>query len=250
MSVRTIDRAAVDAWRPLSGNRLVAPDGSTLTINHPSDRLIEPWFTDCRVKLAGSPAASSVGLRAFETGPVGTVDGHVAILLSGQYVAEYAGQGGTFLVAQNADNSMGLVAWQGRWHEAYGWVNVPNATHAQALETLADLSFTDTPAGLLVRPRDTEVYQRITVTKHIRGIGYARITQTARVANELPTWSGHRVRVGEVWRQEVAAEVGGRHPAALVCATPTAVITVDARDGGTEDTALEFLTALTAVTWK
>jgi hypothetical protein len=228
----------------------VAPDGSTLTLNHPSNQLTEPWFTESRVKLSASPAASSVGLRAFETGPVGTVDGHVAILLSGHYVAEYAGQDGTFLVAQNAENSMGLVAWQGRWHEAYCWVNVPNATHAQALEALAGLSFTDTPAGLLVRPRDTEAYQRITATKHIPGIGFARVTQTARVANELPTWSGRAVRVGEVWRQEVAADVAGKHPAAIVCATPTAVITIDARDGGTEDTALGFLSALTSAIWQ
>jgi hypothetical protein len=250
MSVRIIDRAAVDAWRPRSGNRLVAPDGSTLTLNHPTNQFTEPWFTESRIRLAASPAASAVGIRAFETGPVGTVDGHVEILLQGKYVAEYAGQGGTFLLAQNADNSTGLVAWQGRWHEAYCWVNVPNATHGQMLENLAGLSFTDTPAGLLVRPRDTEAYQRITVTKHLPGIGFAKISQTVRVANELPTWSGRRVGAGEVWRQEVAADVPGNHPAAIVCASPTAVITIDVRDGGTEDTAYEFLAALGSATWQ
>ena len=250
MSVRIIDRAAVDAWRPQSGNRLVAPDGSTLTLNHPTDQLTEPWFTESRIRLAASPAASSVGVRAFETGPVGTVDGHVAILLAGQYVAEYAGQGGTFLLAQNSNNSTGLVAWQGPWHEAYCWVNVPNSTHGQMLEALAGLSFTDTPAGLLVRPRDTEAYQRITATKHIPGVGFAKITQTARVAQELPTWSGRKVRAGEVWRQEVAADVAGKHPAAIVCASPSAVVTIDPRDGGTEDTAFAFLAALGAATWQ
>jgi hypothetical protein len=250
MSVRTIDRAAVDAWRPRSGNRLVAPDGSTLTLDHPTAPLTEPWFTESRVRLAASPAGSSVGVRAFETGPVGTVDGHVEILLAGKYVAEYAAQAGTFLLAQNADNSTGLVAWQGRWHEAYCWVNVPNPTHAEMLEAFAGLSFTDTPAGLLVRPRKTEAYQRITANKHIPGVGFAKIAQTARVAQELPTWSGRKVGAGEVWRQRVAADVGGEHPAALVCASPTAVITIDARDGGNEDTALAFLTALGSVTWQ
>lgn len=250
MSVRTIDREAVRAWRPRSGNRLVAPDGSTLTLDHSTDVMSEPWFTESRLRLAGSPAASSVGVRAFETGPVGTVDGHVAILLQGAYVAEYAGQGGTFLLAQNADQSTGLVAWQGRWHEVYCWLNVANPTHTQMLEPLSGLAFTDTPAGLRVRPPRTEEYQRITATKHIPGVGLAKISQTVAVASDLPTWSGRKVSAGEVWRQEVADDIPGTHPATLVCASPTTVITIDPRDGGDEDTALAFLSAMKSAVWQ
>src|SRR3982750_626888 len=75
MAVRTIDREAVRAWRPRSGGRLVAPDGSTLTVRHATSGLAEPWFTENRVRFSGTPEAGSVGGRAFETGPVGTVDG-------------------------------------------------------------------------------------------------------------------------------------------------------------------------------
>lgn len=228
----------------------MAPDGSTLTLDHPTHGFDEPWFTESRVRLAGSPAASSVGVRAFETGPLGTVDGHVAVLLEGAYVAEYAGQGGTFLLAQNADASTGLVAWQGQWHEAWCWVNIPDPTHTQMLQPLSGLSFTDTPAGLRVRLARTDEYQRITALKHIPGVGLAKISQTAAVASDLPSWSGHKVAVGEVWRQRVGADIPGNHPAAIVLAAPTAVITIDPRDGGDEDTALAFLSAMKSATWQ
>ena len=48
----------------------------------------------------------------------------------------------------------------------------------------------------------------------------------------------------------MAADVAGKHPAAIVCASPSAVVTIDPRDGGTEDTAFAFLAALGAATWQ
>lgn len=248
--MRTLDRQAIRAWRPRSGGRLVAPDGSTLQLRHATDALQEPWFTESRIRRAASPGASQIDIRAFETGPLGTVDGHIAVLLGGDYVAEYAGQGGTFRLAQRPDRSAGLVVWQGRWHEAYCWVNRPDATHAQMLAHLDGLAFTDTPAGLRVRPAPGESYQRITATKHLPGVGMANLTRTALVARELPRWSGHPIRVGEVWRQRIEADIPGAEVAALVCATPSVVISLHPRDGGDEAAALTFLSTLEEATWR
>ena len=247
MAVRTVDRAAVRTWRPKSGNRVVAPDGTTLTIKHESAALEEPWFIEARVRFSGNAAASEIGGRAFETGPVGTVDGHVAVLLEGSYVAEYPAQGGTFLLAQRADRSAGLVAWQGRWHEAYAWVNEPNASHAKMLASFEGMTFADGPAGLRVGLAAGETYQKVTVTKHIPGIGFLKATQAAAAATSLPTWSGLKVRSGEVWRQVSDADTDVTP--VLVCAAPTAVVALHPR-GGTEDEGLSFLTGLSSITWR
>lgn len=247
--MRTVNRQAVRSWRPQSGGRLVAPDGSVLNLIHQDNPLSEPWFTESRIRLATSPAVGEVGIRAFETGPVGTVDGHVAVILDGDYVGEYAAQGGTYLLAQNADRSLGLVAWRGRWHEAYCWVNIPEATHSQMLQLLDGLTFTDTPAGLRVRPAPGESYQRITATKHVPGVGMASIVRTPQVARELPLWSGLKIRVGEVWRQRTEADIPGAELSSLVCATLTAVISLHPRDGGDEATALAFLSRMYKVSW-
>ena len=247
MAVRVIDREAVRSWRPRSGGRLVAPDGSTLSLGHDTSTLDEPWFTECRIRYSATPQASQVGGRAFETGPVGTVDGHVAVLLAGSYVAEYRAQSGTFLLAYAADRSVGLVAWQGRWHEAYCWVNEPDAVHAQMLDKLDRLAFTDTPAGLRVGLPAGETYQRIIATKHVPGIGFLQVAQAATQVAALPTWSGHPVRVGEVWRQISDAEEAGVTPV-LVCASPTAVVSLHPR-GGTEDAGLGFLAGLNSLNW-
>ena len=248
MAVRTIDREAVRAWHPRSGGRLVAPDGSTLTLKHANSGLAEPWFTESRVRFSGTPEASSVGGRAFETGPKGTVDGHVTVLLKGKYVAEYPAQGGTFLLATNTDGSGGLVAWQGRWHEAYCWVNEPRATHAQMLDKLDDLTFTDTPAGLRVALPAGQSWQRITALKHLPSVGYLMVRKAETEEAALPKWSGHRIAVGEVWRQISDAEEAKPTPV-LVCATPTAVATLNPR-GSSEDEALTFLTGLSDLHWK
>ena len=247
MAVRVIDRESVRSWRPRSGGRLVAPDGSTLTLKHDVSALDQPWFTECRVRYSGTPEAGSVGGRAFETGPVGTVDGHVAVMLTGSYVAEYPAQGGTFLLAANADRSLGLVAWQGRWHEAYCWVNEPDATHLQMLSHLDDLTFTDTPAGLRVGLPPGHAYQRITATKHVPQIGFLQITQAATEAAALPSWSGRRVRAGEVWRQITDAK-DADPTSVLVCASASAVVSLHPR-GGTEDAGLDFLTGLGSLHW-
>jgi hypothetical protein len=245
--VRTIDRASVRSWRPKAGGRLVAPDGSTLTLKHDTEALDQPWFSECRLRYSGTSAASRLGGRAFETGPVGTVDGHVAVLLDGAYIAEYPAQGGTFLLAASTDRSTGLVAWQGRWHEAYCWVNEAGASHAQMLDHLDKLTFTDTPAGLQVAPPPGETYQRITATKHVAAIGFLNFSQAATRAAELPAWSGHRIRAGEVWRQITDAKDADPKPV-LVCASPSAVVTLHPR-GGSEDAGLGFLTGLQSFTW-
>ena len=247
MAVRTIDRESVRSWRPRSGGRLVAPDGSTLTLGHETSALDQPWFTESRIRYSGTPEAGRAGGRAFETGPVGVVDGHVAVLLAGSYTAEYRGQGGTFLLAAAADRGAGLVAWQGRWHEAYCWVNEPGASHAQMLEKLDRLTFVDAPAGLRVSLPAGQTYQRITATKHVPGIGFLEITSAAAAAAALPTWAGHRVRVGEVWRQISDAKEADPK-VVLVCASPTAVVSLHPR-GNTEDAGLDFLTGLSALSW-
>ena len=247
MAVRIIDRDAVRAWRPRSAGRLVAPDGSTLTLKHTTSGLAEPWFTECRVRFTGTPEASVVGGRAFETGPVGTVDGHVAILLEGRYVAEYPAQGGTFLLAWNADGSMGMVAWQGRWHEVFCGVNLPQATHAQMLAALDDLTFTDTPAGIRVGLPAGQEWQRITAVKHLPDVGYLQVVKAVADPGVLPAWSGHRIAVGEVWRQISDAKEANPTPV-LVCGTPTAIATLTPRESS-EDEALDFLSGLGTMHW-
>jgi hypothetical protein len=216
-------------------------------MQHDTSGLDEPWFTECRIRYSGTAEAGQAGGRAFETGPVGTVDGHVAVLLGGSYIAEYRAQGGTFLLAAAADHSLGLVAWQGRWHEAYCWVNEPDASHTQMLAYLDRLTFADTPAGLRVGPPAGQTYQRITASKHVPGIGFLQITQAATAVTSLPAWAGHQVRVGEVWRQISDAEEA-KPTTVLVCVSPTAVVSLHPR-GGTEDAGLGFLTGLSSLIW-
>jgi hypothetical protein len=94
---------------------------------------------------------------------------------------------------------------------------------------------------------DLCLHQRITATKHVPQIGFLQITQAATEAAALPSWSGHRVRVGELWRQITDAK-DADPTTVLVCASASAVVSLHPR-GGTEDAGLGFLTGLGSLHW-
>lgn len=187
-----------------------------------------------------------------QTGPVGTVDRLVVGLLQGDYVAEYSSQGGSIVLATRAagEGSDGLVAWRGRWHEAYAWVNVPDAPHAVYLDALDGLASTDTPEGLLVRlTRRAARFDRLTVTKHVPGAGLLSFVKPADAPGQVPAWRGARVRSGEVWRQALPEEAVGAGAAVLVHLSRDAVtvlhpdVPTDAAPG------LEVLERISSITW-
>jgi hypothetical protein len=250
MSVPMINRSDVRSWKPRSGPRFTLPDGSVLQVSGGTASLDEPWFAECRIGASAlSHSSGGSGFRAFQTGPLGTIDGHVLHLLQGQFVAEYSATGGRYLIASAPDGSAGLVAWRGRWHEAYCWVNDANASHETALGNLEGLAFLDTPSGLRAQlTNPAEEYLRITAVKHVPAVGFLEFTRTADSGQALPRWSGAKVRSGEVWKQKTPPEAGGLGYV-LVHASPEVVTVLNPREGGDEARGLQFLAGLASVSW-
>ena len=191
----------------------------------------------------------------FQTGPVGTVDRLIVGLLQGDYVAEYSSQGGSILLAQRApdapdDGSPGLVAWRGRWHEAYAWVNVPDAPQSVYLERLAGLTFEDTPEGLLVRlTRADARFERLTVTKHVPGAGLLTFVPAQHAPGQLPQWQGARVRSGELWKQSLPEEAVGPGAVVLVHLCGDAVTTLHPQRPKDAELGLSLLERVRAISW-
>jgi hypothetical protein len=249
-SVRDVDFAT---WKPRGGNALRVADGSWLRVRGVDADMAKPWFSQVRwyvQPLGGSVAP--LDIRMVQTGPVGTVDRMVEGLLKGDYVAEYSAQGGTIVLASNADASQGLVAWRGAYHEAYTWVNVPGASHAAYLADLDGMAFTDTPEGLLVKlTLPGAVFDQISVTKDVPGAGFVEFRRATDAAADLPKWAGAKLRSGETWRQTLPPEAVGDNAVVLVHASPqvVAVIHPEAPGDQASDASLRLLQRVDALTW-
>ncbi len=238
-------------WTHPGGKGLRVADGSRLEVNGIDASMTNPWFSQVRWyvdALGRSPEQRDV--RMVQTGPVGTVDRLVDGLLGGDYIAEYSSQGGMIVLASRADASQGLVAWRGRWHEAYAWINVPGAPQSVFMDELRGMAFTDTPEGLLIRLTTPGArFDRLSATKVIPGAGFCEFTRAADAAGNLPKWAGAKLRSGETWRQSLPSEAVGDGAVVLVHATPDVVTVIHPDEPGAEAASLRVLQQVESVRW-
>jgi hypothetical protein len=115
------------------------------------------------------------------------------------------------------------AAWRGQWFEL----------HTRACGAPEDITavfdafrLTDTPLGMLARPRSAGQVrlEPVRVAKEVPGIGYLTIEHPGMSQVVVPQFRGYPTRHGELWRQPLGPGARGRsRPDALVLATPTAI---------------------------
>lgn len=242
-------------WNAPSGPQFVTPSGGRITIDAPGYDLTQPWFASFRIRVERPYLGSLHGLhnRGLMTGPRGTVEGHVHYLLKGTVTERLSARfGGEFLIARSEVDERALGAWQGPFHEVYGWVNEPTANGAEILRMFDRLTFLDEPDGVRVRtqpiPRET-LYGEL-VDKHVPGVGFLGIYRGPDAAGLVPGWAGAKVGTGEVWRQTVDTPGGSSKPA-FVHASRTTVSVLEADPLSPDDEAgrLRFLESLVEISW-
>jgi len=232
------------------------PDSGIVTIRAAGYDLTQPWFASVKIRVERPYASPTLINRGLLIGPVGTVEGHVRQLLKGRFTERLSGRGGQFLVGRSDVDGHGLVAWQGRWNEVYGWVNQPDVPTSQMLRLFDRLTFRDSRLGVRVVTRaiPKETLYAIEITKHVPGVGFLFIHKGNDAAELLPRWSGARVRSGEVWRKNVALP-GNAGEEVLVHASSSAVTVlyseqpVPAASASRDTVRLDFLDQLEELSW-
>lgn len=240
-------------WNTPSGPEFRTPGGGHITIDAPGHDLTQPWFASFRIRVERPYVGPGLHHRGLLTGPRGTVEGHVHYLLKGRIVERLSARfGGEYLIARSDVDERALGAWQGPFHEVYGWVNEPTTNGAEVLRMFDRLTFVDEPAGVRVRtqpiPRETLYAEQ--VSKHVPGVGFLGIYRGADAVDLVPAWSGAKVPTGEVWRQ-VADTPGGSGRAAFVHASRSTVSVLEADPHTLDDDAarLRFLESLAGISW-
>lgn len=242
---RSIREMADAPWVGHGDASVLMPDGSTLAVSGVDRDMGAPWFLG--IKYNDGPVGTANSIRGLMVGPTGVTDNNVKYMLGGDYVGEYAADGGTVLIAKADDGSAGLVAWCGRWHEA--WAGIPgDATHGEALKTFDGLRFKDTPRGLRIVLGPGKSWNAMTAIKEVPSVGDLIFERAGDRLDRLPTWSGARTRVGEVWRLDLK-DLVGPGKSRLVMANNSVFATLCNESNEADDRGLSFLGRMTDVTW-
>ncbi|GIM81773.1 hypothetical protein [Salinispora arenicola] len=245
MSVGILPRIKPDALP-----RFLTASGAVIAISATGYDLGEPWLGAFRVRTEREYPGTSPDLqeRRFQVAPLGNSGPIIDRVLKGRVTDEVSVHGGRFIVARSSVDEGVLMAWQGRWHEVFDFVNDSSITLAQAWRRFDRMTFHDSPLGVRVEvgkiPAE-RIYDE-QVHKPVPGVGYLAILPPVDAAGLVPKWRGATVRSGEVWRKE--AVEGGRP--ILVHASLQAVTLLYPEGSARDETPrLTFLDQVQSITW-
>jgi hypothetical protein len=194
--------------------------------------------------------------RSFTVAETGAFDWHSTYATIPDQLHRLPYRGGELLIGVRTHPPQGeppdyRAAWRGQWFE----LHTRSPGRPGAITDVFDaLQFTDTPLGMLVRPRSSASAQLepLRVAKQIPRLGYLSIERPGASEIALPTVPGYSTRHGQLWRQPLGPGARGRARAdALILATPTAIARLmPGPDDSTDpDDALAFLDGL-SLTWE
>ncbi|MBV8542816.1 MAG: hypothetical protein JO063_09940 [Pseudonocardiales bacterium] len=229
-------------WR--GGPSFLAPDGSQVLLRGTALDVSRPWSCGFVALVRGAR-------RSFTVAEAGAFDWHSTYTTIPDQLLRQPYRGGELIIGVIDDPAEYRAAWRGQWFE----LHTRAAGSAEGVTRVFDaFRLTDTPLGMMARPRSTGQAQLepIRVAKQVPGIGYLTIERPGTGQLAVPEHRGHPTQHGELWREPLGPGAQGRSRSdALVLATPTAItrLVPGPADTADPDEALAFLHGL-SVTWE
>lgn len=242
-------------WR--GGPSFLTPDGSRVTLSRPvlgngSGTVLDvsrPWSCGFIALVRGAR-------RSFTVAEAGAFDWHSTYTTIPDQLLRQRYCGGELVVGLREEPTREgsleyRAAWRGPWFE----LHTRAAGRAEGITRIFDaFRLTDTPLGLLARPRSTGAAQLepLRVAKEVPGIGYLTIERPGSSQGAIPESRGYPTRHGQLWHEPLGLGAQGRSRShALILATPTAItrLVPGPADTTDPDEARAFLDGL-SVTWE
>ncbi|HWR48293.1 MAG TPA: hypothetical protein VN327_11880 [Pseudonocardiaceae bacterium] len=232
-------------WR--GGPSFVTPGGSQVVLRSTALDVSRPWSCGFIALVRGAR-------RSFTVAEAGAFDWHSTYTTIPDQVLRQPYRGGELVVAVRNKPARGepveyRTAWRGQWFE----LHTRACGSPDGITTIFDaFRLTDTPLGLLARPRSAGAAQLepVRVAKQVPGIGYLTIERPGTSQVAIPEHRGHPTQHGELWREPLGLGAQGRSRSeALVLATPTAITRLVPGPADTTDPneALAFLDNLSVI---
>ncbi|MGH3896897.1 MAG: hypothetical protein ACRDTA_01335 [Pseudonocardiaceae bacterium] len=251
--ITSLGRGRYD-WPWRGGASFVTPDGSQVVLRRSVLGSTAPDGTPLdtsRPWSCGFIALVRGARRAFTVAEIGAFDWHSTYTTIPDQVTSQPYRGGELIIGIRNDPADYRAAWRGQWFE----LHTRASGSPDGITRIFDaFRLTDTPLGMLARPRSTAQAQLepLRVAKQIPGIGHLTIERPGSSRVAVPDFRGYPTRHGELWRQPLGIGAQGRsRPEALVLATPTAITQLIPGPADTPDStkALAFLEGL-SVMWE
>jgi hypothetical protein len=225
----------------------VTPDGSQVVLRSTALNVSRPWSCGFIALVRGAR-------RSFTVAEAGAFDWHSTYTTIPDQLLRQPYRGGELVVAIRNKPARDepveyRAAWRGQWFE----LHTRACGSPDGISTIFDaFRLTDTPLGLLARPRSAGAAQLepVRVAKQIPGIGYLTIEHPGTSQVAIPEHRGHPTQHGELWREPLGLGAQGRSRSeALVLATPTAITRLVPGPADTADPneALTFLDSLSVI---
>ena len=232
-------------WR--GGPSFVTPGGSQVVLRSTALDVSRPWSCGFIALVRGAR-------RSFTVAEAGAFDWHSTYTTIPDQVLRQPYRGGELVVAVRNKPARGepveyRAAWRGQWFE----LHTRACGSPDGITTIFDaFRLTDTPLGLLARPRSAGAAQLepVRVAKQVPGIGYLTFERPGTSQVAIPEHRGHPTQHGELWREPLGLGAQGRSRSeALVLATPTAITRLVPGPADTTDPneALAFLDNLSVI---
>ncbi|MFJ9313925.1 hypothetical protein ACIRN4_06995 [Pimelobacter simplex] len=167
--------------------------------------------------------------RTFHVAPRGNYDSYMSFDMESAPLQRLSYDGGEFLVAASnvKGRTRGLALWRGPHHEVATYVaNAEALAVTPALDRLSGLRFHDEPDGLVV---NSEVGETIRVKESFTffpEVGTLDVYSPEVGLPLVPSWSGAKARLGEVWRSAFPEDPASTF---FVVSSPSAVAVLTPR---------------------
>jgi hypothetical protein len=219
-----------------------APDGSRIILDGPGLTGAGRWSCLFVARIYGSRHAFTVCQRGGADRLVTALD------LNDVQVESHRGT--ELMFGYSTAQEASLTAWRGQWHELHIHRTGPRPSVESVTRVVDAFILTDTPEGLLVRPRAPRqvTFEPLVVYRSLPGVGSLRVQKPHESGITVPTWRGASARTGEIWRKPFTdgGELGRARAEVLILATATAVSELIPGSDDTADSvaAAEFLAGL------
>lgn len=244
----------VEAGR--SSARFRTANGRVATLEVPGFDVSGRWDSTIRVAPAKPDGKNpdEAYMREYHLAQRGNADYIIDHLLDAEVKQVLQAQGGQFLIAISRRDLQGLALWRGKWHEIATFL-LPSQRGAGTapLDAFKGLKFSDSPEGLVVTPPAASGMEVsvLDVCTNVPGVGEIELKPADKALWMIPTWSGAKVRAGEVWKIDATQEFDTDAHRNLFLASTSAVITVTPDDTTSTDLRrpLSFLESVATVSW-
>lgn len=183
-------------------------DGKVLSVEFANELELDPWQSQVHVySPTDGRQPDARRRRTFHVAHRGNYDWMIGTRFSEREPYSLTMGDGQLMIYSSTDPraTQGLMLWRGPYHEVQTYLpNDVALDGGRAVDYMADLTFEDSPTGLVIHPHPDsgQVVQVFESFTYVPGISGLTFHSAAVGLGFVPTWKGASAPAGELWKSD------------------------------------------------